>query len=133
MVLDGTDRPGRYNRPGQRTLYLSGSRAGVVAAMARYEESERTLVRVEVAAERLIDLRDPSSARALGFDASVEDWQASLGHGREPASWTVSDRAREHGVGLLERSRRAPAEWHLVLFRWNEPDGAQVDVVAGEE
>lgn len=131
-VLDGTIKAGRYNRPGQRTLYMSGSPAGVAAAMARYGEAERSLVRLEVIAERLVDLRDSTACAALGLDTArvKEDWIAALERGDEPPSWGVSDRARELGaVGLIDASRRAPGEWHLALFGWNDGDGAVVEAL----
>ncbi|WP_425231083.1 RES family NAD+ phosphorylase [Sphingomonas sp.] len=128
-VLEGTIRAGRYNRPGQRTLYMSGSRAGVAAAMARYGAAPRTVARLSVDAERLIDLRDPAACNVLGIDASrvKEDWIAALDRGDEPASWRASDRARAIGAqGLIDGSRRLPDAWHLVLFAWNNERGARV-------
>ncbi len=129
-VLDGTGRAGRYNRPDERTLYMSGSPEGVAAAMARYGEADRTLVRLDVAAEGLVDLRDAVACAALGIDPAraKEDWIAALDRGEEPASWALADRARAIGAtGLIDGSRRAPGAWHLVLFRWNE-GGATVQV-----
>ena len=130
-MLDGTIRPGRYNRPGQRTLYMSGSPTGVAAAMARYGDAARTLVRLEVEAGRLVDLRDSAACALLAIDPAraKEDWLAALERGEEPASWRVSDRARAIGaVGMIDGSRRAPEEWHLVLFVWNVAGGAHVSV-----
>lgn len=131
-VLVGAERAGRYNRPGQRTLYMSGSPEGVAAAMARYGDAERTLVRLEVAADGLVDLRDVAACAAMGIDPAraKEDWIAALEGGEEPPSWIVSDRARAiGGTGLIDGSRRAPGEWHLVSFRWNEAGAAAVKVI----
>ena len=131
QVLDGSDRAARYNRPGERALYMSGSAVGVAAAMARYGDAERVLVRLDVTAGRLLDVRDAAACRVLGVDATLTkvDWLAALERGEEPPSWRVSDRARAVGAqGLIERSRRTPTEWHLVLFRWNEQDGGAVRV-----
>lgn len=133
-VLDGTIRAGRYNRPGERTLYMSGSPGGVAAAMARYGRAPRTVVKLVVAADRLVDLRDAAACAALGIDASrvKEDWIAALDRGEEPASWATADRARDMGAqGLIDGSRRAPGAWHLVLFRWNEAGAARVVLDAG--
>lgn len=126
-VLDGTTKAGRYNRAGERTLYMSGSPAGVAAAMARYGEADRLLVRLDVVAERLVDLRDGAMCVVLGIDPGrvKEDWIAALDRGDEPPSWRVSDRARGLGaIGLIDASRRAPGEWHLILFEWNDGGGA---------
>ena len=130
-ALAGTTRAGRYNRPGERTLYMSGSAGAVAAAMARYGDAERVLLRLRVAASRLVDLRDARGCAALEIDPrrAKEDWLAALNRGEEPASWTVSDRARVLGAsGLIDASRRAPGAWHLALFRWNEGDAPMVVV-----
>ncbi|HEU0043146.1 RES family NAD+ phosphorylase [Sphingomonas sp.] len=128
-ALNGTERAGRYNRPGQRTLYMSGSPEGVAAAMARYGEVARTLMRFEVAAERLLDLRDTDACAELMINPALakEDWLAAIAREEEPSSWAVSDLAREIGaVGLIDSSRRRPGAWHMVLFGWNEAGGARV-------
>ena len=55
------------------------------------------------------------------------DWVAAREHGKEPLSWRIADAVRGVGAdGLIERSRRAPDLWHLVLFRWNVRHGAAV-------
>ena len=129
--LDGTVRAGRYNRPGERALYVSGSREGVAAAMARYPDAPRTVIRLTVEAAQVVDLRDAVTCSVLGIAAErlTEDWMAALDRGEEPASWTVADRVREAGAdGLIERSRHAPAAFHLVLFRWNEAGAPRVAV-----
>jgi RES domain-containing protein len=130
-VLDGTERAGRYNRLGQRTLYMSGSQTGVAAAMARYGDVARTLFRLHVEAEPLVDLRDPDACAALMIDPSCakEDWIAALDRDEEPSSWLVADQVRSTGaIGLIDGSRRAPGEWHLVLFDWNKTGKALVTV-----
>lgn len=131
-VLHGTVKAGRYNRPGERTLYMSSSPAGVAAAMARYGDAERALVRLMVAVDRrLVDLRDLVACAHLSIDPArvKEDWIAALNRGEEPASWAAADQARTIGaMGLIDASRRAPGEWHLVLFGWHEGAGARVTV-----
>ena len=111
---------------------MSGSPAGVAAAMARYGDAERVLLRLRVEVWRLVDLRDAAACTALGIDPrrAREDWLAALERGDEPASWTVSDRVRALGAaGLIDPSRRAPGAWHPALFRWNTGDAPTVAVV----
>lgn len=130
-ALDGTIRTGRYNRPGERTLYMSGSPDGVTAAMARYGDAARTLLRLRIEATSLVDLRNAAACAALRVDPSraKEDWLAAIERGEEPASWPASDRARAIGAaGLIDASRRAPGAWHLVLFRWNVSSAPHVEV-----
>ena len=110
---------------------MSGSEAGVTAATVRYGHAARTVIRLAVEAEALVDLRDRAACATLGIDpaGSKDDWIAALDRGGEPASWAVADRARAIGAtGMIDASRRAPGEWHLVLFRWNEAGGARVVV-----
>lgn len=131
-VLEGTTRAGRYNRPGQRTLYMSSSPEGVAAAMARYGKAERVAMKLSVIANRLADLRDADTCAAWGLDtaSAKTDWIAALARGDEPLSWRVADRAREiEAEGLIEGSRRLPGAWHLILFRWNKPGTARVEVL----
>lgn len=128
-MLEGTVQPGRYNRAGERTLYVSASREGIAAAMARYGDRPRALMALQVEAMGLLDLRDPAACMAMGLDAAAAavDWQASLASGTPTPSWMVADRARGLGAtGLIDPSRRAPGRWHLVLFGWNDGTGAQV-------
>ena len=127
-VLAGTVRPGRYNRPGERTLYASASPDGVAAAMRRYGDRDRDLVALAVEAERLVDLRDASACATLGIDTSgaAQDWVSALARDETPRSWIVADQARAAGAaGLLDPSRTAPGRWHLVLFVW----GPEVRIV----
>ena len=131
-VLDGTVRVGRYNRPAERTLYLSGSPAGVAAAMTRYGDATRTMVPLQVVAARLVDLRDADACARLGIDVARvgEDWMAALDRGDVPASWTAADRVRAIAAdGVIDGSRRLPGAWHLVLFRWNVAGGPYVSIV----
>ena len=130
-VLAGTVRAGRYNRPGERTLYMSGSPAGVAAAMARYGDAPRTVVPLVVAADNVVDLRDVGACAAPGIDPprAKEDWIAALDRGDEPPSWRVANRLRAIGAdGLIDGSRRLPGEAHIVLFRWNLPGAPTVTV-----
>ena len=131
VALEGTVRAGRYNRSSERTLYMSNSPEGVAAAMARYGDAPRELVKLTVWAERLIDLRDLGLCTCLAIDPSAakQGWLAALNRGDEPTSWAIADRARELGAtGLIDASRQAWKEWHLILFRWNVAGGASVTV-----
>ena len=131
QVLDGTVRAGRYNRPGQRTLYMSGSPEGVAAAMARYGPAPRAIVRLQVSATDLIDLRDADECAAAAIDPArvKEDWIAALNRGETPPSWLVADAARGLGAtGLIDRSSRLPGAWHLILFEWGADSRVMIRV-----
>lgn len=83
------------------------------------------IVAMEVAASRILDLRDPVAVAAAGVDLedAVAPWQDIVAAGGVPTSWAVRDQFVEWSAnGLIDPSRTCPGLWHLVLFRWNEPD-----------
>ena len=130
-VLDGSVSAGRYSRPDVPVLYLSATPEGVAAAMKAHDDGSvaRMIVAVEVRAERIFDLRDDAACAEAGIDRTdaLASWQDVLRDGGVPSSWQVADRLRALGAnGLIDPSRTAPGLWHLVLFRWNVPGGAEV-------
>lgn len=83
------------------------------------------ILRVDVKGSRIVDLRDHSMLEQLGIDPTdaSASWQGVVAAGGTPTSWTVRDRLFAAGAnGLIDPSRKRPGLWHLVLFRWNEPD-----------
>lgn len=136
-VLDGSAQPGRYSRLNETSLYLSSSREGVEAAMTAHTRDggpERVIVPVRVMADRIFDLRDLGACAKAGIDRdrAVADWQDIVRAGGEAPSWQVADAIRALGAnGLIDPSRQVPGLWHLVLFRWNVPGGAEVRLMSG--
>ncbi|GGE16917.1 hypothetical protein GCM10011390_40010 [Aureimonas endophytica] len=97
----------------------------------REDGRPRVLLPLAVSKARIVDQRDEGACRALGFDRELSDqsWRPALAAGREPPSWSNSDRARAIGSdGIIDRSRHIPGGWHLTLFRWNEPGGPSVEI-----
>ncbi|WP_026077202.1 RES family NAD+ phosphorylase [Brevibacterium senegalense] len=137
QVIAGSRRAGRYSRSSQPTLYLSSSVAGVEAAMIAHTDGTSpapAIVAVEVAASRILDLRDPATVASAGVDLedAVAPWQGIVAAGGVPTSWAVRDQLVEWGAnGLLDPSRTRPGLWHLVLFRWNQADAPTVRVSDG--
>ncbi|NLS08506.1 RES family NAD+ phosphorylase [Nesterenkonia sp. MY13] len=134
-ALSGSRNPGRYSRADQPTLYLSSTPDGVEAAMIAHRDQHSaglTLVEVSVQASGIFDLRDAESRAVAGLrlgDATAE-WKQLVAAGIEPSSWRVRRELEERGAqGLVDPSRKAPGLWHLVLFRWNEPGAAQVQLL----
>lgn len=131
-ALAGSRSAGRYSAPGVPTLYLSASREGVAAAMVAHS-GERSpglaVLRFEVTADRIADLRARDALQAVGIDAAAAaaDWQETVAAGGTPPSWRVREALEALGAhGLIDPSRRQPHLWHLTLFRWNVPDAPTV-------
>ncbi|WP_456285513.1 RES family NAD+ phosphorylase [Microbacterium sp. JZ70] len=138
-ALAGSRAPGRYSRSHQPTLYLSATREGVEAAMIAHRgarAAQLDIVAVEVTASRIADLRNTSAMESLGIDPSdaTAPWQEKVEVGETPPSWHVRDRLVSAGAqGLIDPSRKRPPLWHLVLFRWNVPDGPSVQPLGAED
>ncbi|MHA7985827.1 RES family NAD+ phosphorylase [Rathayibacter sp. CAU 1779] len=134
FAIAGSRSAGRYSRPEQPTLYLSSSVDGVAAAMVAHQDARSSsleILRLEVDAHNIVDLRDASALARLGVDLAdaTAPWQEIVAAGGTPSSWTVRDRLVAAGAhGLIDPSRTSPGLWHLVLFRWNEDDAPTVRV-----
>ena len=135
FAITGSRSEGRYSRANEPTLYLSSSIDGVEAAMIAHTNArsvEREIVDVHVEASRIVDLRDARAREAAGIDLAdaMAPWQDIAADGGTPPSWAVRDRVVEIGAnGLIDPSRKRPGCWHLVLFRWNEPDAPLVRLI----
>ena len=103
--------------------------------MIAHKDSRSTsleILKIEVEATGIFDLRDSSAIAEIGIDLAdaVAPWQDIAASGGNPRSWAVRDRLIEAGAnGLIDPSRKRPGLWHLVLFRWNEANGPKVQVV----
>jgi RES domain-containing protein len=132
-VLEGARSPeGRYHHDGQAALYLSPtpefSRIAIDAYL-RADDPPRVIVPLEVRDARLVDLRNVTVQRALGLKGTEAGtlWQPERAMGRPATSWIASDAARAaNAQGIIYAARSDPARWHVVLFRWNCPDGPLV-------
>lgn len=127
LALSGSRTAGRYSRADEPTLYLSSSIEGVDAALIAHRNARASAletVEVDVEAAGIVDLRDPNAIAKLGIDLAdaMAPWQHVAAAGGTPSSWSVRDRLVQIGAnGLIDPSRKRPALWHLVLFRWNGP------------
>ena len=138
-AISGSRSAGRYSRPTEPTLYLSSSVDGVEAAMIAHRDARSAallILKVDVEASRIVDLRDVSALATIGIDPAdaAAPWQEEAQSGGTPRSWAVRDRLLEVGAnGLIDPSRKRPDLWHLVLFRWNECDAPIVRVINTKE
>jgi RES domain-containing protein len=124
---------GRYNRPGQDTLYLS---LDLMTAVAEYHQDivvrPGTFCAYRVDVEGILDLTAPDEIVAAGVTAADlrSDWRyQALVEGTDPPTWQLADRVQAAGgAGLLTPSLRQPDGVNLVLWQWN--DGPERTVVA---
>jgi RES domain-containing protein len=125
FALAGSRAAGRYSPPGVPTLYLSSSPEWVVAAMiahADHRAPDLKVLKFDVEAAGISDLRDPMTLAGLGIDPgdAAADWQVAVAAGRVPPSWVVREALEHHGArGLIDPSCKRPGLWHLTLFSWN--------------
>jgi RES domain-containing protein len=136
-ALAGSRSAGRYSPPTVPTLYLSASPEGVAAAMIAYTGARNPtldVLRFEVVADRIVDLRAHEPLRSIGIDPAdaAADWQETVAAGGSPPSWRVRAALEQLGAhGLIDPSRRRPDLWHLVLFSWNRDGAPCVSAVPG--
>ncbi|MBL4787484.1 MAG: RES family NAD+ phosphorylase [Cohaesibacteraceae bacterium] len=126
QVLDGSIAPGRYSSSSQKTLYMSASEQGVAAAMIAHSDgttSARSLVKLDIVAENIFDLRDADACKAVGINSTdaAQPWQDVVARNEVPRPLLIANKLRDNGAnGLIDPSRKAPGLWHLVLFNWNQ-------------
>ncbi len=118
---------GRFNRPGEPTLYMA------LAPMTAVREAAQglgerlrplTLCEYDVDCEDIVDLRDEEACRNAGVSPSdlACAWLADRLAGRTAPSWRVAERLRAGGAAGLIAPSFAPgaatADDNLVLWRW---------------
>ncbi|SDL55510.1 RES family NAD+ phosphorylase [Arthrobacter sp. ok362] len=124
-ALEGSRSAGRYSPPDVPTLYLSSSRDGVAAAMIAHSNGRTPnleVLRFDVKADGIVDLRDHEALKSIGIDPAdaAADWQQVVAGGGSPSSWKVRETLERSGAhGLIDPSRKQPHLWHLTLFTWN--------------
>lgn len=133
-ILGGVIHPeGRFHHDGQSAFYCSPSVDAASAAVAVYlkpNDPPRVIVPLKVSGARLCDLRDADTCAALGIDLNTPSvpWAPQRAQGIPATSWLASDAVRSSQAdGMIYTCRREPRlRWHIVLFGWNQPRGAQV-------
>lgn len=125
----------RFNRAGQDALYLSPDEKSARVAIGEYVQAgdpPRVLLRYEVEACTLFDLRHPEAADV--YELARQSWRPPFARGDAPPSWQAADMIRDAGhVGLIDPSRQQPGLWHITLLRWNEPGAPSVRQIGPAE
>jgi RES domain-containing protein len=120
---------GRFNRKGERTLYLS------LDVMTSFGECTQglgqrlhplTMCEYDVDCDPIADLRSEAgrTEHGVALDAMACGWLGFQRRGQDAPSWTIVDRLKGAGfAGLLTPSfvpNATPANCNLVLWRWGD-------------
>ena len=128
---------GRYHSEPRTAIYMSAVEAWAWTALKvhmRDGDPPRVSVPLDMSEANVLDLRDPSECSESGIDPAdaVSPWKAAIEGGQRPRSWDVAEQVARLGFdGLIDKSRRIPDGWHLVLFRWNHRGGPTVAIGEG--
>ena len=129
---------GRFNRPGNVTLYtsLDPTTAWMEAQQGfPFKPQPMTLVAYQVDCDNIADLNNSEVQRIIGC-TPVElgcAWEDMADQNREPPTWLLADRLQANGVaGTLVRSF-APGcsenNCNLVLWQWSNTTPYSVQVI----
>ena len=129
-VLDfryaGRGADNRWNEPGEPTLYLAGDLGVIIAEFGRHFDvhrdpalkdvtAQRIVYRLEVAVERVLDLRDPRVCQALSLpDAPFcfTDTGIARATARFPRRATAAQALLAPSIAMLDK----PDRWIMALF-----------------
>lgn len=113
---------GRWNEPGQVSLYLSDSHATAIAEYQQDLPRPGTLTAYDVTAAGIRDLADPAIREAIGLadDLLRQPWKYVRDvERRRPGCWDFAAAAFARGwPGIRVPSVQAPG-CNLVLWQWN--------------
>ena len=129
---------GRFNRPGNNTLYtsLDPTTAWMEAQQGfPFKPQPMTLVAYEVDCADVADLTDVKVQRIVECSSAELGcaWEDMADQNREPPTWLLADRLQTNGVaGMLVRSF-APGcsenNRNLVLWQWSNTAPYSVQVI----
>ena len=123
-------RGGRFNPPGLPALYMSEEFS---TAVAEYEQElgirPGTLCAYDVRSERVADLADARTLKALGANTNLlrAPWkQIAFVERRTPVTWSMAERLLADGIDGIRVPSVQATGFNLVLWRWNVEGAARV-------
>lgn len=139
---DGAARHGgRFNQPGDATLYLSLTYETAVLEASqgfKHKMQPLTIVQYEIDCEDIADLTDPAGRKT--WDAPPRllrcGWRLLAERGEAVPTWELAERLRKAKIaGILVRSFAPGAtdkDTNLVLFKWGPRLPHRVRVIDDE-
>jgi RES domain-containing protein len=129
---------GRFNRPGQATLYLSldPTTAWMEAQQGfPFKPQPMTLVAYEIDCAKIADLKDEQLLKSM--NSSILElgcaWEDLATQNLEPPTWRLAEQLRALDVsGILVRSFASGCtakNQNLVLWNWSESEANDVRVI----
>ena len=122
---------GGWNAQGRPALYLSANHETAIAEYMQGLVHPGTLAPFDVTAGRILDVSNQEALDAIGaVHLPISNWRYVRDVERGvPDMWAFADAAVTAGFcGMLVRSSQTQAS-NLVLWRWNEGEGADVRVI----
>lgn len=127
---------GRWNPPGQRTIYAA---CELSTAWAEYNQGfvqhPALIAQLELTGARLADLTAADILDSLGVSAQIHrcEWRAMLDNGVEPETHQLQRRLLRDGFdGVFYPSFMSPGGTCVALWRWNEDGSPRLKVVDPE-
>jgi RES domain-containing protein len=127
---------GRWNAPGQATLYAARE---LSTAWAEYNQGfvqhPALILQLRVEGARLVDLTDAGELARLGVDAAIHraEWRDLMLKGDTPPSHALAERLlREGAHGVIYPSVMSPGGSCVALWAWNREGAPRVEAVDPE-
>lgn len=131
-----TRHGGRWNAPGQPTLYAARE---LSTAWAEYNQGfvqyPALVLQLRASGARLVDLTDPAELQRLGVEPAIHrpEWRDAMLRGEAPATHTLAARLQREGAhGVAYPSVISPGGSCVALWAWNGPGAPQVEAVDPE-
>jgi RES domain-containing protein len=124
---------GRWNAIGRPAIYAA---CELSTAWAEYNQGfvqhPALIAKLQLSDARLADLTEPATLDAHGVTADIHrcEWRAMLDAGKDPDTHHLAKRLIGEGIdGVIYPSFMSPGGSCVALWRWNEKDGARLEVI----
>jgi len=121
---------GRWNQPGQATLYVSDSYGTAIAEYHQNLPRPGTLAAYDIKGGRVLDLADTAIQCAIGIDAGFlrQPWKTLRNIQKmRPPAWDFANAAHSAGWHGLRVPSVQASGLNLVLWKWNQGDAPRIE------